>query len=140
MFKEIDHIAIAVKDTEEALGFYRDQLGLEVVGGETFWKEGVRLTHLDMGNVVLQLVQPLRKNHPLSDYLARHGEGLHHLCWKTGDITTGMASLKEFGLEANPNEPHPGVSGNKAAFINPAGTRGVLWEITGPQGMGGSVQ
>jgi len=135
MFKEIDHIAIVVKDTEEALGFYRDQMGLEVVGAETFSKEGVRLTHLDMGNVVLQLVQPLRKDHPLTDHLACRGEGLHHLCWKTGEITTAMASLKNYGLEASPNEPHPGASGNMAAFINPSGTRGVLWEITGPQGL-----
>ena len=65
MFKSLDHIAIVVHDTDAALGFYRDQLGLPVVVDEVIASGGVRLTHLDLGNIHLQLVQPTTADHPL---------------------------------------------------------------------------
>ena len=80
MFKQIDHIAIVVHDTEKALTLYRDTMQLPVLFSEKLEGPGVRLTHLDMGNVQLQLVQPLTDSHPLQTHLKEHGEGLHHLC------------------------------------------------------------
>lgn len=131
MFKKLDHIAIAVRNTDEALTFYADQLSLPVLQSEVLAGPGVRLTHLDMGNVELQLVEPLADDHPIAKFLDERGEGLHHLCWCTNDdIQTAMANLDEFGLSAKANEPHAAPNGGSAAFINPDQTRGVLWEVT----------
>ena len=131
MFREVDHIAIVVRDTEAALKLYRDQMRLPLLFSEELPGVNVRLTHLDMGNVRLQLVQPLTDNHPLQQHLARYGESLHHICWKMDDIDDAMKQLAIVDLEPNPDEPHSAPNGGRAAFINPAGTRGVLWEMTG---------
>ena len=130
MFKEVDHIAIVVRDTEDALKFYRDQMRLSLLYSETLEKIGVRLTHLDMGNVRLQLVQPLTPAHPLTQHLEDHGEGFHHVCWKVDDVEASMAQLAGHGLRTRPDEPHPAPNGGKAAFIEPSLTRGLLWEMT----------
>lgn len=132
LFKQLDHIAIVVRDTEQALKFYRDTLGLSVVLSETIPSGNVRLTHLDMGNVHLQLVQPLTDDHPLKSHLDEHGEGLHHLCFQTDDVAQSLARLDERGLRAQSATPHDAPRGRKAGFIAPETTRGVIWEMTGP--------
>lgn len=131
MFKQLDHIAIVVRDTEEALGFYRDTLGLPLVLSEVIEEAGVRLTHLDLGNLHLQLVQPMREDHPLQEHLKEHGEGLHHLCLLVDDVPETVNQLPQHGLAAKSPQPHRGPRGRKAAFIDPSTTRGVLWEMTG---------
>ena len=131
MFREVDHIAIVVNDTDEALSFYHDQMKLPLLFSEVLESVGVRLTHLDMGNVRLQLVQPLSEDHPLNTHLKERGEGLHHVCWKVGDIDDAMTALSDFSLEPSPNEPHSSPNGGRAAFIRPDQTRGVMWEMTG---------
>ncbi|MEM9079712.1 MAG: VOC family protein [Verrucomicrobiota bacterium] len=130
MFKGIDHLAILVRDTEEALSFYRDTLKLEVLLSEELERVGVRLTHLDAGNIKLQLVEPLREDHPLQAQLAERGEHLHHLCWSVEDAEKAMADLGEYGLRAKEGEPHDAPLGGTAAFIEPSLTRGVLHEMT----------
>lgn len=130
MFNQLDHIAILVRDTDDALKFYRDTLRLPLLLSEELEEVGVRLTHLDMGNVKLQLVQPLSDDHPLAKQLDERGEGLHHLCWEVDDAEEVMARLPEFGLKAKEGEPHPAPRGGTAAFIDPKDTRGVLWEMT----------
>ncbi|MEO1615164.1 MAG: VOC family protein [Planctomycetota bacterium] len=132
LFNRLDHIAIVVRDTEEALEFYRDTLGLPVVLSETITSGNVRLTHLDMGNVHLQLVQPLSDDHPLQDHLKQHGEGLHHLCFQTDDVSKTLAALPERGLQAKSDTPHDAPRGRKAGFVDPSSARGVIWEMTGP--------
>ncbi len=130
MFKEVDHIALLVHDTETALRLYRDQLKLPVLQSETLDEVGVRLTHLSMGNVQLQLVQPLRSDHPLARHLEEHGEGFHHVCWKVDNIDEAMERLGNYNLRPKPNEPHPAPKGKRAAFIEPALTGGAVWEMT----------
>lgn len=130
MFQKLDHIAIAVRNTEIALQFYRDTLRLPVLVSEVLPGPGVRLTHLDMGNVQLQLVEPLDPEHPIAKFLDERGEGLHHLCWQVPDVEEAMSGLPDYGLAPKPNEPHPAPNGGKAAFIEPGLTNGVLWEMT----------
>ena len=132
LFNRLDHIAIVVRDTEQALTFYRDTLGLPVVVSEEIPSGNVRLTHLDMGNVHLQLVQPLTEDHPLQDYLSEHGEGLHHLCFQTDDVGESIKALADRGLRPKSPTPHDAPRGRKAAFVDPDATRGVIWEMTGP--------
>ena len=130
MFRRLDHIAIVVSDTDEALAFYRDALGLPLLFSEVLEEQAVRLTHLDLGNTHLQLVQPLRDDHPLRDYLNQHGEGLHHLCFLVENVPQTMEVLPEHGLVSRDQAPRRGPRGRQAAFIQPETTRRVLLEIT----------
>ena len=130
MFNRLDHIAIVVKNTEDALSFYRDQLGFPVVVDEVIEDAAVRLTHLDLGNIQLQLVQPVSDEHPLQEFLRQKGEGLHHLCLHVHDVSATIEALPGIGVEAMDKPPHSGPNGRSAAFMNPNSTRGVIWEIT----------
>src|SRR5438105_963266 len=111
MFKGLDHVAILVADTEEALKVYRDRLGLPVLLSEVVNNGAVRLTHLDMGNTQLQLVQPLDETHPLYKHLREQGPGLHHLCFAVEDVAEAMSQAPATGLEMAQTSPHQGVQG-----------------------------
>lgn len=130
MFRRLDHIAIVVSDTDQALAFYRDTLGLPLLFSEVLEEQAVRLTHLDLGNTHLQLVQPLKDDHPLRDYLRQRGEGLHHLCFEVENVPQTMDALPSRGLASRDPAPRRGPRGRQAAFIRPETTRGVLLEIT----------
>lgn len=130
MFDGVDHIAVVVKDTEKALAFYRDTLGFPVAFSEIVNDPPVLLTHLDLGNVYLQLVQPMTDDHPLHEYLDKHGEGLHHICFKVDDVPAAMESLRDTPTPPGQKTPHSGPFGRKAAFLDPAHTRGLRIEIT----------
>ena len=123
----LDHLAIAVPDTEEALKVWRDQLGFKVLFSEDVNGGSVRLTHLDLGNTQLQLVQPLTPDHPLRDWLARHGPGLHHICLKVRNVARAKAACPV------PTAPamHQGTRGQRALFLDRAATQGVQVELTG---------
>ena len=131
MLKELDHVAILVGDTEEALKVYRDRLGLPVLFSEVVNNGAVRLTHLDLGNTHLQLVEPLSEDHPLHEHLRKHGPGLHHICFGVEDVEAAMAQGLAHGLEFAQATPHQGPKGKRAAFLKKDSTGGVQIEITG---------
>lgn len=134
VLRELDHIAIVVQDTEEALRFYRDQLRLTVVFSEVLEDQHVRLTHLDLGQVHLQLVQPLRQDHPLNEVLRTRGETLHHLCFRVPAVAEAVNSLKLSGLHMRDKQSRSAPRGRRAVFLDPASTRGILIEVTGSAG------
>ncbi|MEO1290214.1 MAG: VOC family protein, partial [Chloroflexota bacterium] len=112
------------------LKFYRDVLQLPVLFSEELPDQPVRLTHLDMGNTHLQLVQPLSDEHPLQTWLDENGEGLHHFCLYVDSVEEMIVSLPQHGIPSRDATPRSGPNGRQAAFINPDDTRGVLIEIT----------
>jgi methylmalonyl-CoA/ethylmalonyl-CoA epimerase len=123
----LDHLAIVVSDTEKALKTWRDTFGFKVLYTEDVNGATVRLTHLDLGNTQLQLVQPLKPNHPLQAWLAENGPGLHHFCLKVEDV--GEAQ-KDSPVPTALNL-HQGTRGKRALFLDKAATQGVLVELTG---------
>ncbi len=127
LFKGLDHLAIAVPDTDEALKLWRDTLGLAVVCSEVVNNGTVRLTHLDLGNTHLQLVEPVSPDHPLHDWLATNGPGLHHFCLKVDDIDEAM----RVSPVATAQSAHQGTQGKRALFFDKAATGGILMEATG---------
>lgn len=130
-FQRLDHIAIIVRDTDEALTFYRDRLGLPLLFSQVMPDAPVRLTHLDAGGGVhLQLVQPLSAEHPLHAWLEKHGEGLQHLCFKVGNVAESMKTLPGLGLAMGHAAPRSGPNGRASAFLDLTTTRGVQFEIT----------
>ena len=126
----LDHLAIVVPSTEDALKIWRDRLGFPVVCSEVVNGGVVRLTHLDLGNTHLQLVEPLTADHPLCTWLGQHGPGLHHFCFKVDDVAASRETLRTAGL-ASDAAPHQGTQGKRALFLLPAETQGVQLEITG---------
>lgn len=110
---------------------WRDRLGFPVVVSEVVNDGAVRLTHLDLGNTHLQLVEPLTPDHPLRAWLAQHGAGLHHVCFKVADVSAAQTALVSAGLAAN-TAPHQGTQGKRALFLLKSATQGVQVEITGP--------
>lgn len=98
--RRLDHVAVAVRDTEQALHYFRDHLGLYVASTEELEAQRVRLTYLDTGNAYLQLVQPLDPDHELARWIEAHGEGLHHVCFGVDDPLAAAAELAPLGAPA----------------------------------------
>jgi methylmalonyl-CoA/ethylmalonyl-CoA epimerase len=128
MFNGLDHIAIVVPDTDAALEIWRDRMGFPVVTSEVVNNGAVRLTHLDLGNAHLQLVQPLTPDHLLQAWLEAHGPGLHHFCLKVDDVGEVMNSSP---VSPAAPSPHQGVQGKRAVFLEKSQTQGVQVELTG---------
>lgn len=123
----LDHLAIVVADTEEALKTWRDKMGLPFLYSEDVNDGTVRLTHLDLGNTQLQLVEPLTPDHPLQDWLKKNGSGLHHFCLKVDDVAEAM----EQSPVTTAPVPHQGTNGKRAVFLDRTATDGVQVELTG---------
>jgi len=123
----LDHLAIVVRDTEEALKLWHGQLKFPIVHSECVNNHSIRLTHLDLGNTQLQLVEPLEPDHPLQSWLDEHGPGLHHFCLKVEGVSEAMqhSPLK---ISAS---PHQGIQGKSAVFVDPDQTQGIMLELTG---------
>jgi methylmalonyl-CoA/ethylmalonyl-CoA epimerase len=131
IFRKLDHVALVVPDTEAALAVWRDRVGLRVLYSEVVNEGAIRLTHLDLGNTHLQLVEPLTESHPLKAWLTQHGPGLHHLCMAVDDVGEAHEALANLGLGVAPS-PHQGTQGKRALFLKPDSTMGVVLEVTGP--------
>ncbi len=129
-FAGLDHLAIAVADTNEALKIWRDHLGFAVLYAEKVNNDTVLLTHLDLGNTQLQLVQPLVSDSPLAKAVAERGSHLHHFCLLVDDVAQSQADLQAAGIATAPNL-HQGTQGKRALFLDKSGTDNVQVEITG---------
>ena len=134
IFRSLDHVAIVVPDTDEALKIWRDRVGLTVLYSEVVNNGALKLTHLDLGNTQLQLVQPLQEGHPLQAWLDKNGAGLHHLCFRVDDVGKAFTDLPHQGLPVSA-VPHQGTQGKRALFLDKAGTQNVQLEVTGMIGV-----
>ena len=131
MIQKIHHLAIAVKDLEEALRFYRDTLGLPVHEQAVRDDQGVKAALLTIGESEIELLEPLGPDTPVGRFLERRGEGIHHICLQTDDIDKELADLKAKGVELIDQEPRQGLVG-RICFLHPRATKGVLVELAQP--------
>lgn len=122
--KAIDHVAIAVLNADQSMTYYVDGLGLKVVGDEIADDPGVRLVYLAAGDHRVQLVQPLRPG-PVSEWIDKRGEGLHHICFEVEDISAVLVDIP--GEAERPI--FRGGRGRKACFLGNTPT-GVNVELT----------
>ena len=131
MLKRIDHIAIVVQDLEAALKVYRDALGLALERVEEVPAEKVKIAFLPLpeGDGEIELVQPTADDTGVARYLAKHGEGMHHICFEVEDIQAAMAEMVAAGLQILEEEPRRGSQGQKYVFIHPKTAHGVLIEL-----------
>ena len=126
---KIDHIGIVVQDIEAALKVYRDALGLELTRVESVPEQAVRIAFLLTGEGEIELVQPTTDDSGIARYLARRGEGIHHICLEVDDIEASLAHMAAQGIELIDETPRTGSAGQRYAFIHPKSTQGVLIEL-----------
>ncbi len=126
LVRRLDHVAILVRSTDEALRFYEDRLGLRVQSSEEIDSPRARLTYLETGNAYLQLVEPLDPASPLAAWLDEHGEGLHHICFGVDDVAEAVAAISDPGSPVGLGNGRGRVS----SFVTVAGSNGVRIECT----------
>ena len=129
----LDHIGVAVASLERRLALYR-ALGLEVAAVEEVRSEKVRVAFLPVEGTSIELLEPTGPESPVAAFIAKRGEGLHHLCFRVADIRGAMAQLKENGFELLTDEPGRGAHGCLVCFVHPRSAGGVLVELSQPGG------
>lgn len=125
---KIDHLGIAVRSLDKALGFYRDQLGLEVSMRETVAQEKVNVAMLPLGEPRIELLEPTESDSVIGKFLEKRGEGLHHVAIRVPDLKASVERLKSSGARLL-NEPRAGAGGHIYVFVHPSSTGGVLLEL-----------
>jgi methylmalonyl-CoA/ethylmalonyl-CoA epimerase len=129
MLRRIYHLGYAVEDLEAASRFYRENLGADPGEPEEVEEQGIRAVVFEVGESAVELVEPTRPDSPVGKFLAKRGEGFHHVAFQVEDLEATLAELKEKGVELIDEEPRIGVGGSKMAFIHPKGAHGVLTEL-----------
>ena len=131
MPKRIDHIAIIVRNIEQALLFYRDTLGITPSEVKEVPTEQVRIAFLPMGGPggsEIELIEPTTADSSLAKFLEKRGEGLHHICLEVENIDTALAEMQAQGAPVLDEQPRIAAEG-RAIFLHPRGTNGVLLEL-----------
>ena len=124
----IDHLGIAVKSLSAAKGIY-EKLGLSISPEETVEAEQVRLVMVPVGETRLELLEPTRETSTIAKFIAKRGEGLHHLCMRVPDLRAAVQKLKNDGVRLVSEEIKVGAGGHRYVFVHPASTGGVLLEL-----------
>jgi methylmalonyl-CoA epimerase len=125
---KIDHIGIVVRDIQQALRVYEAALGLQLMEVTEVPDQQVRVAFLPLGESNLELVQPTSDDTGIARYLAKRGEGIHHLCVEVDDIEDALAQIKDHDVPLIDETPRQGAHG-RVAFLHPKGTHGVLIEL-----------
>ncbi len=132
----IDHLGIAVKSLAEARKFY-EKLGLQVMPEETVEAEKVRLAMVPIGESRLELLEPTSPDSPIGKFLAKRGEGLHHVALHISDLAGTVERLKASGTRLVSDEIKIGAGGHPYVFVHPSSAGGVLLELVEDAPLGG---
>jgi len=144
LLTRLDHVGIACRDLRRAIDMYRETFGLEVVSLEENEEQGVREAMLAVGPAgagvgalgvgYVQLLEPLSPDTPVGRFLARRGEGLHHVGYGVSDIGEALATVAGTGIRLVDERPRHGSMGASIAFLHPADLGGVLTEFVQSRG------
>ena len=133
LLTRIDHVGIACRDLDQAIEVYRATFGLEVVSTEVNQGQGVREAMLRVasgnGGSYVQLLEPLADDTPVGKFLARRGEGVHHVGYGVADIGEALSAIGATGVRLIDERPRHGSMGASIAFLHPADLGGVLTEL-----------
>jgi methylmalonyl-CoA epimerase len=131
LIQKVHHVGIAVQDLEAALRFYHDVLGLPLHKQAVVEEQGVRAALLAIGQSEIELLEPTGPDTPVGRFIARRGEGLHHICFQTDDVAQELEGLKAKGVELVDQQPRRGLAG-LICFLHPRAHHGVLVELAQP--------
>lgn len=129
MLQKIQHLGYAVEDIEAAASFYRESFGAEPSALELVEEQGILATMFQVGESTIELVQPTRPDSPVGKFLAKRGEGFHHVAFAVEDLDAALADLKSRGVELIDAKPRIGAGGARMAFVHPKSAFGVLTEL-----------
>ena len=124
----IDHIGVAVKSLAAAKSIY-EKLGLSVSPEEVVEAEQVRVVMVPLGDSRIELLEPTSENSVIAKFIAKRGEGLHHVCMKVPDLRAAVERLKKNGVRLVSEEIKTGAGGHQYVFVHPSSTGGVLLEL-----------
>jgi methylmalonyl-CoA/ethylmalonyl-CoA epimerase len=127
--KQINHVAIVVEDIDESLAFWRDALGIEMHELRDVPAEKSKVAFLPVAGSEIELVQPTSDDSGIAKYLAKRGQGMHHVCLEVDDIDGMLAQLKAKGVRLINEQPKTASDGKRYAFIHPESSSGVLVEL-----------
>ncbi|MGF1507045.1 MAG: methylmalonyl-CoA epimerase [Anaerolineae bacterium] len=126
----LDHIALAVADSDAVAALYEDLFGLKLTHREQIDSQQVEMAFLgEEGATRLELIRPTTDNSGVARFLEKRGEGMHHIAFAVEDIAQTLADLKARGVQLIDEEPRPGAAGHLVAFIHPKAAHGTLIEL-----------
>jgi methylmalonyl-CoA/ethylmalonyl-CoA epimerase len=130
MLRRISHLGLAVKDLDAAIRLYREVFGLEVTHRWVAEADRMEAATFDLGGVELELMQPLEDDSPVGKFIAKRGEGIHHIAYKVDDVGEALHRARDAGVRTVDEEPRQGGDGRTLiGFLHPQGTFGVLTEL-----------
>ena len=129
MLDKIHHLGYAVESVEAASRFYRESFGAEPTEPETVEEQGIVATMFGVGDSMVELMEPTHPDSPVGRFLARRGEGFHHIAFQVEDLEAALARLKETDVELVDEKPRVGAGKTRTAFVHPKGAFGVLTEL-----------
>lgn len=125
----LDHVALAVRDLDHALAEYARLFGAKAMYREVVAEQGVEEAMVAVGGSYIQLLQPLSDDTPVGRFIAKRGEGMHHIALAVADIDAALAHLKAEGSRLVDEEPRVGGRGARIAFVHPKAFAGTLVEL-----------
>lgn len=129
MLTKINHIGVAVKSLNDTIPFYRDTLGMALAGIEEVSEQKVRVAMLQVGESMVELLEPTSAESPIATFIDKNGCGIHHIAYEVDDIEKAIAKLLGEGARMIDEKPRLGAHGTSIAFIHPKSSNGVLTEL-----------
>jgi methylmalonyl-CoA/ethylmalonyl-CoA epimerase len=129
MLNRIYHLGYAVEDIDAASRFYRENFGVEPGEPEMVEEQGIVAAMFQVGESMVELLQPTRPDSPVGRFLERRGEGVHHVAYEVDDLEVALRELRKNGIEIIDEEPRTGAGGTRMAFVHPKSAFGVLTEL-----------
>lgn len=125
----LDHVAIAVENLDAALAEYERQYRIQSVHREVIESQGVEEAMIAVGGSHIQLLEPLGEDTPVGKFLAKHGEGLHHVAYAVPDLDAALDHLRSQGVQLVDDKPRVGGGNRRIAFVHPKALAGTLIEL-----------
>jgi methylmalonyl-CoA/ethylmalonyl-CoA epimerase len=130
MLRQISHLGLAVKDLDAAIRLYEGVFGLKVEHRWVAEADRMEAASFRVGPIEIELMQPLEEDSPVGRFIARRGEGIHHIAYKVDDVAEALTRARESGIDTIDENPRGGGDGRtKIGFLHPRSTFGVLTEL-----------
>ena len=130
MGRKINHIGIAVNSIKDVFEFYNKTLGLKYLGEELVVDQKVKVAFFETGESRIELLEATDESSPIAKFIAKKGEGLHHIAFSSEEILDDLANLIENNIKLIDKTPREGAHNTKIAFLHPKATNRVLIELT----------